>query len=657
MIFKAVKLFNFGIYRGEHFIDLSACDHDKPVILFGGLNGGGKTTFLDSLQLALYGKHARCSNRGKLSYSDYLKQAVNRYAKEGAASVSLTFTHQQLTKVNEYEITRSWAINGKKDITDSVTVNVNGNFDKLLTENWDDFVSEFIPQSMSELFFFDGEKIEDLADPLRSAQLIKTGIEALLGLDLFSQLSIDLNTQRQNRQKRNLDREASKKVEELTSRKEVLESNLKALDSLIAKTITEKEELQGQQTILDFKFKNSGAHLLEALSELQAEESSVKARIGAIDSNLVKLAASALPLSLAPELFEATYKQSKLEEDQKERRSAAKYISQHNEMLLALIKEKSSDLVGTMEAVLNEMEERQKASEQDFGEIFLNSNPAVFELVSSSIEAEKEDARTLLVEKQDLIESLSIIEKKLEAIPDYASVENIIKEKESLSQSIEQKTHQLEAALEDRAQCKNQLHENESKLDATLIQKNSEEFEQKRNQQVAEHLVEMKSIVDEFKASLIKENISGLERAIKAKFDQLGRKEALVSDIKINPTTFNMTLFGLDRKPLDPKRLSAGERQLLSVAILWALAEKSKKEIPTIIDTPMGRLDGKHRTKLVENYFPHAAGQVILLSTDEEISGQYYKKLKPAIAMEYHIRYDDALRTSAIEPGYFGGQL
>lgn len=657
MIFKAVKLFNFGIYRGEHFIDLSACDHDKPVILFGGLNGGGKTTFLDSLQLALYGKHARCSNRGKLSYSDYLKQAVNRYAKEGAASVSLTFTHQQLTKVNEYEITRSWAINGKKDITDSVTVNVNGNFDKLLTENWDDFVSEFIPQSMSELFFFDGEKIEDLADPLRSAQLIKTGIEALLGLDLFSQLSIDLNTQRQNRQKRNLDREASKKVEELTSRKEVLEGNLKALDSLIAKTITEKEELQDQQTILDFKFKNSGAHLLEALSELQAEESSVKARIGAIDSNLVKLAASALPLSLAPELFEATYKQSKLEEDQKERRSAAKYISQHNEMLLALIKEKSSDLVGTMEAVLNEMEERQKTSEQDLGEIFLNSNPAVFELVSSSIEAEKEDARTLLVEKQDLIESLSIIEKKLEAIPDYASVENIIKEKESLSQSIEQKTHQLEAALEDRAQCKNQLHENESKLDATLIQKNSEEFEQKRNQQVAEHLVEMKSIVDEFKASLIKENISGLERAIKAKFDQLGRKEALVSDIKINPTTFNMTLFGLDRKPLDPKRLSAGERQLLSVAILWALAEKSKKEIPTIIDTPMGRLDGKHRTKLVENYFPNAAGQVILLSTDEEINGQYYKKLKPAIAKEYHIHYDDALRTSAIEPGYFGGQL
>lgn len=657
MIFKAVKLYNFGIYRGEHFIDLSACDHDKPVILFGGLNGGGKTTFLDSLQLALYGKHARCSNRGKLSYSDYLKQAVNRYAEDGAASVSLTFTHQQLTKLNEYEITRSWAINGTKDITDSITVNVNGKSDKLLTDKWDDFVSEFIPQSMSELFFFDGEKIEDLADPLRSAQLIKTGIEALLGLDLFSQLSIDLNTQRQNRQKKNLDREASKKVEELTSRKEVLEGNLKALDSLIAKTITEKEELQDQQTILDFKFKNSGAHLLEALSELQAEESSVKARIGAIDGNLIKLAASALPLSLAPELFEAAYKQSILEEDQRERRSAAKYISQHNEMLLALIREKSSDLVSTMETVLNEMEGRQKASEQDLGEIFLNSNPAVFELVSSSIAAEKEDARSLLTEKQDLIESLSIIEKKLEAIPDYASVESIIKEKESLSQSIDQKTHQLEAALEDRAQCKNQLHENESKLDATLIQKNSEEFEHKRNQQVADHLVEMKCIVDEFKASLIKENISGLESRIKSKFDQLGRKEALVSDIKINPSTFSMTLFGLDRKPLDPKRLSAGERQLLSVAILWALAEKSKKEIPTIIDTPMGRLDGKHRTKLVENYFPNAAEQVILLSTDEEINGQYYKKLKPSIAKEYHIRYDDALRTSAIESGYFGGQL
>lgn len=95
MIFEQVKLYNFGIYQGEHIVDLNVTDHTKPIILFGGLNGGGKTTFLDSLQLALYGKNAKCSNRGKLSYSDYLKQAINRYSKDKSASVALSFRHTQ----------------------------------------------------------------------------------------------------------------------------------------------------------------------------------------------------------------------------------------------------------------------------------------------------------------------------------------------------------------------------------------------------------------------------------------------------------------------------------------------------------------------------------------------------------------------------------
>lgn len=109
-----------------------------------------------------------------------------------------------------------------------------------MTDNWNDFVSEFIPQSMSELFFFDGEKIEDLADPIRSAQLLKTGIEALLGLDLFTQLSKDLNSQKRRRQERNLDSTASKKVAELKQRKELLDNNLRSIEENIQRVLDDE---------------------------------------------------------------------------------------------------------------------------------------------------------------------------------------------------------------------------------------------------------------------------------------------------------------------------------------------------------------------------------------------------------------------------------
>lgn len=655
MIFETVTLYNFGIYKGEHSVDLNSTEHTKPIILLGGLNGGGKTTFLDSLQLALYGKHAKCSNRDRLSYSDYLKQTINRYTDDKSASVSLTFRHSKGTKHNRYEIKRSWTLNGNKDISDIVKVFVDNKKDNLLTDSWDDFVSEFIPQNMSELFFFDGEKIENLADPIRSAQLIKTGIEALLGLDLFSQLAKDLNTQRQRRQERSLDKKATVRVAELTERKKTIESNLRVLDTEIAKTINNRDELDDKLLIADLKMQSSGAHLLHSLSEVQAERKGTSIQIEITNSNLHKIASSALPLFMAKKLFTSTFNQAKKEYESLDYKNAEKHIKAQNSQLIKLLNETDKNTASYVKQLLNNISLEIKNETVSINR-YLNTNPAVFEFATSGIENEISEAKSIIDSKNELIEKLALFDNKLDAIPDYDSVKDLIRKKESLLLQLDQNKHHLEAILEERNQCKNQLHENEAKLDATLIQQNSEIFEHQRNQQVADHLIEMKDIVDAFKSKMITENISSLEKAIKHKFYILGRKEILISKVKIDPQSFNITLFDIDHKSMDAKRLSAGERQLFSIAILWALADKSKKEIPTIIDTPMGRLDGEHRTKLVENYLPNAAGQVILLSTDEEISGKYYQKLKPSISKEYHISYDESTRTSTIKPGYFGGQ-
>jgi DNA sulfur modification protein DndD len=653
VIFEQVKLYNFGIYQGEHTVDLDVTDHNKPVVLFGGLNGGGKTTFLDSLQLALYGKNAKCSNRGKLSYSDYLKQAINRYSKDKFASVSLSFRHTQRTQTKRYEVIRSWEANSNKDITDKVQVLVNGELDNLLTDNWNDFVSEFIPQSMSELFFFDGEKIEDLADPVRSAQLLKTGIEALLGLELFTQLSKDLNSQKRRRQERNLDSSASKKVEELKQRKELLDNNAISIKENIKKVLETENSLANQLKDIEIQMQTSGASLLDDVNDIQIERKAVISKLEAIDHNLIKLAAGAMPLAIAHNLLKETKAQASLEQEGISFDNAQKHIKANNDELIKRLKASATDdLVEQVNKLLTSMWQESENSLNQ--EKYLNTNPVIFNFAESAIESDKTESEELIKQKKELQERLALLDKKLDAVPDSESVKEQIETKGRIEASIAHSKTTLDSLMEEMAQCRTQINENEARLDATLIQQNAEDFEGKRNEQVAEHLVEMKGIVDAFKAQLIKENIATLEKRIKSKFDSLERKSELVAKVKINPETFNLTLLGLDGLALDTKRLSAGERQLLSVAILWALAEASGKEIPTIIDTPMGRLDGKHRTKLVENYFPEAAGQVILLSTDEEIAGQYYKKLKRSVAKEYHISYEEAAKTSTITEGYFG---
>lgn len=120
-----------------------------------------------------------------------------------------------------------------------------------------------------------------------------------------------------------------------------------------------------------------------------------------------------------------------------------------------------------------------------------------------------------------------------------------------------------------------------------------------------------------------------------------------------NPETFEPSLTGRDGKVLPIERLSAGERQLLATSMLWGLARASGRPVPTIIDTPLGRLDSSHRKHLVERYFPNASHQVLLLSTDEEIVGHYHETLKPFIARTYLLAHSEQIGQTQIEEGYF----
>ena len=148
-------------------------------------------------------------------------------------------------------------------------------------------------------------------------------------------------------------------------------------------------------------------------------------------------------------------------------------------------------------------------------------------------------------------------------------------------------------------------------------------------------------------------HVGRLEVLIAESFNLLLRKARLARNVRIDLESFRIDIIDASGNVILPERLSAGERQLLVVAILWGLAKASGRPIPTVIDTPLSRLDGRHRANLVNHYFPAASHQVVLLSTDQEIDQEHFETLGERITRAYRIEYEEDEQTSAISDGYF----
>lgn len=159
--------------------------------------------------------------------------------------------------------------------------------------------------------------------------------------------------------------------------------------------------------------------------------------------------------------------------------------------------------------------------------------------------------------------------------------------------------------------------------------------------------------LQQYEDRLLESKLSRLQSEFVRRFNHLARKSGFVADARIDRATFETTLIDRDGNEITKSALSAGEKQIYAIAMLWALAHTSGRALPMIIDTPLARLDSEHRTALVERYFPEASHQVIVLSTDTEVDDKLLRRLMPAVSHTYRLDYDPDLRATTARPGYF----
>src|SRR5438093_596203 len=111
MNLRSITLHNYGLFRGEHKIDLTTRP-GKPLILFGGKNGAGKTTVLEALRLCLYGSSALGERLSKDAYTALLSQRIHSspalLIQPSFASITVAFEYADVGRISNYEVGRSW---------------------------------------------------------------------------------------------------------------------------------------------------------------------------------------------------------------------------------------------------------------------------------------------------------------------------------------------------------------------------------------------------------------------------------------------------------------------------------------------------------------------------------------------------------------------
>ena len=181
MTIKEIKLYNFRIYKGENKIDLSSANKQN-IFIVSGRNGFGKTPFLMSLVWCLYGRNMQevddlykkeIEDQG--GYSKYIANSLNRLAKSEEDynfHVSIKFVNVNIPEVPCKEITVTRSYNALTSTSEEVEVLIDGYPSELAKEVGQEiFIREFImPIEIAKFFFFDAEKIVNLAEVTTTEQ-------------------------------------------------------------------------------------------------------------------------------------------------------------------------------------------------------------------------------------------------------------------------------------------------------------------------------------------------------------------------------------------------------------------------------------------------------------------------------------------------------
>ncbi|EMT46439.1 DNA sulfur modification protein DndD [Anoxybacillus flavithermus] len=658
---------NFGIYYGRNEFVFGNGADQRNIILIGGENGAGKTTFLSAIKLAVYGPLFLGYKSLNNKYLDYIKNKINIYAlAEGNnhASIEIEFTIRNHGEEEHYKIVREWKLLSQT-IKEYVRISKNNLIlSNSEIEGFYNFLRRYLPPSLFDFFFFDGEKVQQYVLDAYFESNVKEAFMTLFNLDLFDILKDDLL---KYLKQENVFSNLTEEQRQYTQIEHDLRHQKQVIQRLQQRIAELKEQLRDSQVRiqeLELEFANRGGVIAHEREELNRKIFAMEQEKKLISEKIKETTASLLPFVISKKILQQTITQ--LENEDRVQRYKTLKEELGNEAL--------PHVLGNLARKFSITDHQGKEATASFVEEVTNQLLHFLRPIGVDVD-QFQIIHGMTREQKHAMSELFQSVQKFEG----KQIDLYFSRMDQLTQDIYYAKKQIEHSLKDdtlkeivtklneehrlQEQLKYEIEGNEAKLtearkfyNELMIQKEKTAkrvYQAKKDENIFNICQKLIKILSKYQEVQISKYLGTVETYFLQMFNSLMRKGQFLNSFKIDPYTFELTMLNHANSPVFKHSLSAGETQIFFLSLLWALLKASKQQIPLVLDTLFGRLDHAHKENLINKYLPVAGNQIIILSTNTEIDEYYYNQIKDYIQQEFLLDFNRETNRVEVSNRYF----